>query len=68
VLDKTVTRHTSAEFVTFLTDLVANQPKAKEIHIICDNLSAHKTQTVRDFLTKPSYCPDSLHPHLLLVA
>jgi transposase len=51
VLGKTVTRHTSAEFVAFLTDLVANQPKAKEIHIICDNLSAHKTQAVRDFLT-----------------
>jgi transposase len=50
VLGKTVARHTSAEFVAFLTDIVANQPKAKEIHIICDNLSAHKTQAVRDFL------------------
>src|ERR1700756_4695703 len=51
VLGKTVSRHTSAEFVAFLTDLVANQPRGKEIHIICDNLSAHKTQAVRDFLT-----------------
>jgi transposase len=33
-----------------LSDLGANQPKGKEIHIICDNLSAHKTQAVRDFL------------------
>ena len=45
-----MTRHTSAEFVAFLTDLVVNQPKAKEIHIICDNLSAHKTPAVRAFL------------------
>ena len=50
VLGKAVARHTSAEFVAFLTDLVANQPKGKEIHIICDNLSAHKTQAVRRFL------------------
>ena len=50
VLGKAVTRHTSAEFVAFLTDLVVNQPKAKEIHIICDNLSAHKTPAVRAFL------------------
>ena len=50
VVGKTAARHTSAEFVAFLTDLVANQPKGKEIHIICDNLSAHKTQTVREFL------------------
>ena len=50
VLGKTVSRHTSAEFVAFLSDLVANQPKGKELHIICDNLSAHKTQAVRDFL------------------
>ena len=39
VLGKTATRHTSAEFVAFLTDIVANQPKGKEIHVIADNLS-----------------------------
>ena len=50
VLGKTVARHTSAEFVAFLTDIVANQSRRKDIHIICDNLSAHKTQAVRDFL------------------
>src|SRR5271167_1126841 len=54
VLGKAVSRHTSAEFVAFLTDLVANQPRGKEIHIICDNLSAHKTQAVRDFLADHS--------------
>lgn len=50
VLGKTAARHTSAEFVAFLTDIVANQPRGKEIHVIADNLSAHKSQTVKDFL------------------
>jgi transposase len=50
VIGRTAARHTSAEFVAFLSDLVANQPKGKEIHIICDNLSAHKTPAVRDFV------------------
>jgi transposase len=43
-------RHTSAEFVAFLTDLVVNQPRGKEIHVIADNLSAHKTKRVDEFL------------------
>ena len=47
VLGKTATRHTSAEFVAFLADIVAHQPKRKEIHVICDNLSAHKTKRCR---------------------
>ncbi|RPI60960.1 MAG: IS630 family transposase, partial [Lysobacterales bacterium] len=51
VRGKTAARHTSAEFVAFLTDLVVNQPRRKEIHVIADNLSAHKTQLVQEFLT-----------------
>src|SRR5271157_1299775 len=50
VLGKTAARHTSAEFVAFLTDIVANQPRGKEIHVIADNLSAHKSQPVKAFL------------------
>ena len=50
VLGKTATRHTSAEFVAFLSDIVANQPCGKEIHVIADNLSAHKTKGVQEFL------------------
>src|SRR6187402_379702 len=50
VLGKTAERHTSAEFVAFLTDIVAHQPKGKEIHVIADNLSAHKTKQVEQFL------------------
>ena len=50
VLGKTTARHTSAEFVAFLSDIVLNQPRGKEIHVIADNLSAHKSGQVQDFL------------------
>ena len=58
VIGKTVARHTSQEFVAFLTQVVANQPAGKEIHIIADNLSAHKTARVHEFL--------SAHPNVHL--
>ena len=50
VVGKTAARHTSQEFVAFLADLVAYQPRGKEIHLIADNLSAHKTARVQQFL------------------
>src|SRR6266481_7669837 len=50
VLGQTAARHTSAEFVDFLGQIVALQPRGREIHIIADNLSAHKTKRVAQFL------------------
>jgi transposase len=50
VLGRTASRHTSAEFVAFLTEIVINQPRGKEIHVIADNLSTHKTAQVGEFL------------------
>lgn len=50
VMGKTAERHTSAQFVAFLADLVASQPLGQDIHVIADNLSAHKTQQVQTFL------------------
>jgi len=50
VLGMTAARHTSAEFVAFLADLVSRQPQPRELHIILDNLSAHKTSRVQNFL------------------
>jgi transposase len=47
---KTAARHTSADFVDFLGEVVSQCRPRQEIHIILDNLSAHKTQAVRDFL------------------
>ncbi len=50
VLGKTADRHTSEQFVAFLADLVAHQPTGQELHVIADNLSAHKTSRVTAFL------------------
>ena len=50
VLGKMTQRHTSAEFVAFLNELIATQPAGKAIHAIVDNLSAHKTKRVTEFL------------------
>jgi hypothetical protein len=47
---KTAKRHISAEFVVFLGELVKKARWAKQIHIVLDNLSAHKTKAVEKFL------------------
>lgn len=47
---KTASRHTSEEFVDFLEKVVQQCPATQEIHIILDNLSAHKTKLVQAFL------------------
>src|SRR5579862_2854833 len=49
---KTSARHTSRDFVAFLEGLVCLCPARQQIHIILDNLAAHKTQRVRDFLQR----------------
>jgi transposase len=43
-------RHTSADFIAFLEEIVDRNPAPKEIHIVLDNLSAHKTAAVQAFL------------------
>ena len=58
VIGDTAPRHTSEEFVAFLTALVDRQPRRRPIHIILDNLATHKTQKVRTFLAD--------HPHVQL--
>ncbi len=52
VLGKTATRHTNWEFVAFLREIVASQKADKEIHVIADNLPAHKTKLVAEFLVE----------------
>lgn len=47
---RTAARHTSDEFVAFLDDVVTLCPPRQEIHLIADNLSAHKTAQVATFL------------------
>jgi hypothetical protein len=51
---KTAARHTSEEFVAFLEQVVEQFPPSQEIHIILDNLSAHKTKLVQSFLATHS--------------
>ena len=52
MLGKTAARHTGEQFVTFLEDIVASQSPRREIHVICDNVSSHKTPSVQAFLAK----------------
>ena len=49
-------RHTSREFITFLKGLVQRAEHAREIHVVLDNLSAHKTKDIEEFLAE--------HPHV----
>ena len=50
VLGKTASRHTSAQFVAFLTEVVSAHRTTQEIHVICDNVSSHKTPAVQTSL------------------
>ena len=46
----TAGRHTAQEFIAFLDGLVERAKWAKEIHVVLDNLAAHKTKDVERFL------------------
>ncbi len=65
VQGKTAERHTSAEFVGFLTQVVSSCKPGQKIHLILDNLSAHKTKNSTSFwsTTQTSNCT-SLRPTL----
>ena len=47
---KTAARHTSDDFVDFLGQVVGLCKPRQDIHVILDNLSAHKTHKVARFL------------------
>jgi transposase len=49
---KTAARHTSDEFVAFLQQVASQCQRKQEIHIIVDNLSAHKTAKVEESLQR----------------
>ena len=46
----TAARHTSAQFLHFLDRVIATQSPRREIHLIADNLAAHKTKAVAAWL------------------
>jgi hypothetical protein len=62
VLGHAVPRHTSAASVYFLGDIVTSQPAGREIHVIADNLSTHKTQSVRTFCWRVRTCRSISRP------
>lgn len=58
VFGQTAERHTSQAFIAFLAELLTTVPARHEVHVICDNLSAHKTKQVDTFVAE--------HPRLQL--
>jgi len=58
VVGRTAERHTSQAFIAFLAELLTTVPARQEVHVICDNLSAHKTKQVDAFVAD--------HPRLQL--
>jgi transposase len=61
VPDNTASRHTSADFIAFLTDLLLTQPRGREIHVVADNLEAHRTVQVNELLK----AHQTVHLHLV---
>jgi transposase len=52
IVGQTAARHTSEAFVDFLGDILATQARQRDIHVIVDNLAAHKTKGVQAFLDR----------------
>jgi transposase len=55
IIGKVAERTRSKEFLSFLRQIDRRHPKGKDLHIILDNHSAHKTQEIRDWLTARPY-------------
>jgi hypothetical protein len=68
VQGKTAERHTSAEFVGFLEQIISGCKANQEIHMILDNLSAHKTNQVEQFLKRNANVNLHFHAHLFVLA
>jgi transposase len=50
ILGECKQKHKSVDYVSFLKKIDRYNPKGKVLHLIVDNYSAHKSQTVKDFL------------------
>lgn len=53
VLHQTRKRHTGADVLAFFRWIDLHTPKELDVHVILDNLSAHKSKPVRDWLAHP---------------
>ena len=68
IIGQTVPRHTSEAFVDFLGDMRRDATARREIHVIVDNLSAHKTKARAGVSRGASPRPFAFHADLRLVA
>ena len=53
VLHQTRRRHTGRDVLAFFKRIDLHTPRHLDVHIVLDNLSAHKSQPVRDWLAHP---------------
>ena len=67
VIGQTAARHTSQEFVAFLEEIVATQPAQREVQVILDNFSTHRTELAQQFLGATSQRDAALHANLFIV-
>ena len=54
-------RHTGRDVLAFFRQIDRDVPRDLDIHVVLDNLSAHKAQEVRDWLAKPRQARWHLH-------
>jgi transposase len=55
ITGRVAARTRSKEFLAFLRQIDRAHPKGKDLHIILDNHSAHKTQEIQDWLAERPY-------------
>jgi len=61
VLTECRTRHTAADVLAFFKKIDRSVPRRLDIHVVLDNLSAHKAPEITDWLTHPRRARWHLH-------
>ena len=67
ITGRVAARTRAKEFLSFLRQIDRKHPKKKELHIILDNHSAHKTKEIRDWLEARPYIHFHFTPTLSLI-
>src|SRR5471032_3334838 len=52
VIGETHRRHRSSEFLQFLRTIDANTPQPLDVHLVMENYGTHKTDSIRNWLTR----------------
>ena len=68
VIGKLSAQHRAVDFRDFLDEIDRQTDSGLAIHVICDNLSAHKAPAVQQWLLAHPRVHAALHPDLLLLA